>query len=298
LFLNAGGGKFEDTTDFSGAAFSRDGVSQAGMGVDAADIDRNGMADLYVTNFSREYNAYYVNLGNGTFLDKSHPVGLAGDSMDEVGWGTRLVDLDNDGWLDVFVTNGHVDDNVAELTPGMSYAQKPKIWRNEQGRFRLQPPAGDFFEKLHVGRGAAFGDLDNDGRIDVAINHVDSPAAVLRNTSPTDPEFPTPWVRFTLVGSVSNRDAVGAKLTISADEMTEKLVRQVNGGGSYESAHDLRLLVGVGKIRNIAEARLRWPSGRETMLRNLPVGRDYLLIEPLGRQEEQDLVPRCSAGRE
>lgn len=281
LFLGYGDGSFRDQTELSGAALNRDGLAQAGMGVDAGDVDRDGLPDLYVTNFRHEYNALYLNLGSAAFLDKSHGLGVAGDSMDEVGWGTRLVDLDNDGWLDIFVTNGHVDDNIAQLDPNASYAELPKVWRNFGGRFRyVGGSAGSYFKHGHVGRGAAFGDLDNDGRIDIAVNHVDSAPVVLRNTSAADPNNPTPWVRFVLTGRTSSRDAIGARVVLSGEEMPEKMIRQRTSGASYLSAHDPRVLVGVGKVDRIAEATIHWPSGRSTTLLDLRPGQEVRLVEP------------------
>ena len=283
LFFNKGNGSFDDRIYAFGTAVSRDGADQAGMGVDCADYDRDGLPDLYVTNFTREYNALYRNLDGRNFQDMSNATGMARDSMDEVGWGTRLVDLDNDGWLDAFVTNGHVDDNIAKINPKLSYAQPAKVWRNIRGKLTLQEASssGEFFERLHVGRGAAFGDYDNDGRMDIAVNHVDSPASVLRNVTPIDPSFPTPWLRLTLIGRVSNRDAIGARVTVAGVLAEGKtLIEQRTSGASYLSTHDPRLLIGVGKTKQVAALEIRWPSGLTTTLADLAPGKDLLLVEP------------------
>jgi len=282
LFLNRGDGSFRDVTDFSGVAMNRDGLAQAGMGVDCADIDRDGLPDLFVTNFRHEYNALYINLDHGTFMDKSHSAGVAGDSMDEVGWGTRLVDFDNDGWPDIFVTNGHVDDNIAQLDPNASYGELPKVWRNLAGRFRyLGPGVAPYFETTHVGRGAAFGDIDNDGWTDIAVNHVDSPPAVLRNVSPAPASSPTPWIRITLVGRGSNRDAIGARVELAVPNLPGKLLRQRTGGASYLSDHDGRLLVGLGDISLVTELTVRWPSGLHTTLHDVAPGQEITVREDL-----------------
>jgi enediyne biosynthesis protein E4 len=281
LFFGNGDGTFRDNTELSGAGLNRDGLPHAGMGVDTADINRDGLPDLFVTNFRREYNALYLSIGSGTFLDKSHALGVAGDSMDEVGWGTRLVDFDNDGWPDIFVTNGHVDDNIAELDPNATYAELPKIWKNFGGRFRyIAESAGKFFETKHVGRGAAFGDLDNDGRIEIVVNHVDSSPVILHNIARIDADCPTPWIRFSLIGTVSNRDAVGTRVELVGDSLSGKFVEQRKGGGSYLSAHDPRLHCGVGKLREIAETTVHWPSNHSTSLHSLATGQELRLVEP------------------
>lgn len=280
LFINNGRGKFEDLSELSGAAFSREGSPQAGMGVDVADADRDGLPDLFVTNFSREHNAYYTNLGETTFLDKSHYVGLGGDSMNEVGWGTRFVDFDNDGWLDVFVLNGHVDDNVAKLDSHLTYEQPARLWRNTKGKFELvSDEMGGYFADNHVGRGAAFGDLDDDGRIDVAVNHVDRPAAVLRNAS-LPAEGGGRWLRLSLVGKSSHRDAVGATVLVRDRASGQEIMRQRTSGGSYLSSHDPRVHVGVGDWSEV-DVTIRWPSGRQTIIEACPLEANQLVVESL-----------------
>lgn len=281
LYLNEGDGRFIDQTDFSGASLSREGLSQAGMGVDCADIDRDGFPDLFVTNFNREYNSLYLNLDRGGFLDRSHANGVAGDSMEEVGWGTRMVDLDNDGWLDIFVTNGHVDDNIALVSPTVTYAQAAKLWHNEKGTLKFQQtPAGSYFETGHVGRGAAFGDLDNDGRLDIAVNHVDSKASVLRNTTEPPKDFPTPWLRFTVVGRLSNRDAVGTAVQLTGPDIP-KIIEQRTSGGSYLSGHDPRILIGIGPTPVVPQATVRFPAGTQARFENLQPGCELLVVEAI-----------------
>ena len=176
LFLNQGDGTFEDATETSGAAFDEKGQAQSGMGVDAEDVDGDGLPDLFVTNFANEYNTLYQNLGNGLFMDATAFFGLAADSMPWVGWGSALADFDNDGWPDNFVANGHVDDNRrAARAARSSTRSRPSCSRNLTGkRFRLATrDAGPYFDTKHVGRGAAFGDLDDDGDIDIVVNHKD-----------------------------------------------------------------------------------------------------------------------------
>ena len=282
LFLGRAGGAFEDLSLSSGAAHSRAGDAQAGMGIDAGDSDRDGLPDLFVTNFAGEYNTLYLGEGYDTFMDRTASVGLAVDAMPEVGWGTRLTDLDNDGWLDLFVTNGHVDDNIENTDSPYRYAQPAKFWHNERSRFRLAAvnKSGAYFRAPHVGRGAAFGDLDNDGWTDIAVNHIDAPAALLRNATATLAPG-NHWLRLDLVGRRGNRDAVGAVVTVRDPSLGFDLIDQRRGGGSYLSSHDPRLLLGVGAAGTLAEVEVRWPSGAVTRLTDVAVGQTLQLREPL-----------------
>ena len=221
LFLNRGDGTFDDVSEASGAAYDINGAAQSGMGVDAEDIDPpsaehpelDGLPELYVTNFANEYDTLYQNFGKGVFFDNTAFFGIASDTMPFVKWGTALVDLDNDGWPDNFVTNGHVDDNRRLLNQPVDYEQIPLLFRNIEGkRFKLSTKdVGPYFEKGHVGRGAAFGDIDNDGDIDIVVNEKDRHAAVLRNDTPTKNH----WVRLVLQGTRSNRDAIGTRVEVN-----------------------------------------------------------------------------------
>lgn len=276
LFLNNGDGTFEDATEISGAAFDEKGQAQSGMGVDAEDINGDGLPELFVTNFQNEYNTIYQNYGKGTFLDSTPFLGMAADTTPWVSWGTALVDLDNDGWPDNFTTTGHVDDN----REGTDYPEPALLFYNLKGRkFRLATrEAGKYFDEKHVGRGAAFGDIDNDGDIDIVINHKDSPPAVLRNDTPTDNH----WIRLELQGTRSNRDAVGAKIVVDAGGLV--IHRQRKGGVSMESANDPRVTIGVGSAEQIVKLTVRWPSGTVTTLENVKTGEPLKLVEPAGEK--------------
>jgi hypothetical protein len=276
LFLNRGDGTFDDVSEASGAAFDNNGMAQSGMGVDAEDVDGDGLPELYVTNFANEYDTLYMNFGKGVFYDNTAFFGLASDTMPFVKWGTALVDLDNDGWPDNFVTNGHVDDNRRELNQPVDYEQIPLLFRNLEGkRYRLSTKdVGAYFDSTHVGRGAAFGDLDNDGDIDIVVNEKDRPAAVLRNDTPTKNH----WVRFVLQGTRSNRDAVGAKLEVETGQRV--IHRQRKGGVSMESAHDPRVLIGVGSATELPRVTIRWPSGIVTTLEKVKVDQTHTVVEP------------------
>ncbi len=300
LYLNRGDGTFDDATDSSSAAYDVNGQAQSGMGVDAEDVNGDGLPELFVTNFANEYNTLYQNFGNGVFYDNTAFFGLAADSMPWVGWGCALADFDNDGWPDCFVANGHVDNNRKMLDQPVDYEELPLLFRNLKGkRFRLATrDAGTYFDTKHVARGATFGDLDNDGDIDIVINHKDGAPALLRN----DTKSTNHWIRFNLQGTRSNRDAIGTKLQLTtaepslhrvtkreADgkETTEEVMkpertihRQRKSGYSLQGTNDPRVLVGVGPVDVVKKVEIRWPSGIVTRLENLKVDQEYKVVEP------------------
>ena len=199
LFLNRGDGTLEDVSEISGAAYNINGMAQSGMGVDAEDVNGDGLPELFVTNFANEYSTLYQNFGNGIFYDNTPFFGLASDSMPWVKWGCALADFDNDGWPDCFIVNGHVDNNRRDLGQPVDYEEIPLLFRNFGGkRFRLSTrDVGPYFDTKHVGRGAAFGDIDNDGDIDIVVNHKDGAPALLRNDTKTGNH----WIRFALEGN-------------------------------------------------------------------------------------------------
>ncbi len=279
LFLNNGDGTFEDATDFSGAAFDEKGQAQSGMGVDAEDVDGDGLPELFVTNFQNEYNTLYQNFGKGRFMDSTPFFGLAADTTPWVGWGTALVDLDNDGWPDNFVTNGHVDDNRKEIGENIEYQEPPLLFLNLRAKkkFRLATrDAGPYFDTKHVGRGAGFGDLDNDGDMDIVVNHKDGAPAILRNDSKSENH----WIRLELQGTKSNRDAVGTRVEVTVGGRT--IYRQRKGGYSMQCSNDPRLTIGVGPSAEIEKLVIRWPSGAVTTEEHLKTDRAYKKIEPEG----------------
>ncbi len=276
LFINRGDGTFDDLSEISGAAYDINGMAQSGMGVDAEDVDGDGLPELFVTNFSNEYCTLYRNFGKGVFYDNTAFFGLASDSMPWVKWGCSLSDFDNDGWPDCFFTNGHVDDNRKLLGQPVDYEEPPMIFRNVGGkRYKLATrDVGPYFEGRWVGRGAAFGDLDDDGDIDIVINHKDGAPALLRN----DSKNANHWIRFKLRGTKSNRDAIGAKLEIKAGDRT--IYRQRKGGYSMQGTNDPRVLVGLGAVDAVAKVVIRWPSGAVSTLENLKVDQTLDVVEP------------------
>ncbi len=280
-FLNNGDGTFKDVSELCGAAFNDDGDPQSGMGVDAEDLTDDGLPELIRTNFKDETTSVYFNY-DAQFREQSDFIGVAAPSKPFVKWGCGLIDFDNDGYLDMFVTNGHVDDNHHLLGDNTKpYEEPPLLLRNEKAKKspmngRRFVPVGDgagpYFRTGHVGRGSATGDLDDDGRPDLVVNHKDAAPAVLMNR--TDPSGR--WIRLDLQGTKSNRDAVGAKVEVVADGRT--IYRQRKGGGSMESAHDPRLLIGVGPAKTV-KVVVRWPSGLVSTVEKAETNRTIKLRE-------------------
>jgi enediyne biosynthesis protein E4 len=283
LFVNRGNGSFRDISEASGTAYDFLGANQAGMGVDAADVNNDGRFDLFVTNFEAEHNTLYENRGHEIFQDVSRPYGLATDSLPWIGWGTVFADYDFDGWLDLVVTNGHVDDNRHLLGQTAQYHQPPLLWHNRQSRFSVvaAATAGDYFQGKHVGRALAPADLDNDGDLDLIIGHQDAPPALLRNEKLGRDASAQQSLVVRLIGTSGNRDAVGSRLGLQMPDGTIQW-RQVKGGGSYLSASDLRQFFGVpdgGDGPATLPLSIRWPAGQITQIDVQP-GRSYSVWEP------------------
>jgi len=265
-FLNAGGGKFHDVTTECLAGKNRAGQDQAGMGVDATDADGDGLPELYVTNFYLEYNTLYRNLTGSPsepllFEDVAERTGVAAGSKYYVKWGTSLEDLDGDGWPDLFVVNGHVDDNRFEAGEEQPYLQEATVWRNlGGGKYeKLTKGLSSYFHAKHNSRGAAFGDLFNDGQVHIVVSHRDEPISIVKNQSRELRDKPFNWTQVLLVGTRSSRDAVGARIEIHLKDRV--LVRHVRGGRSYLSAHDPRITTGLGDAGAIEKFVVFWPSG-------------------------------------
>ncbi len=284
VFLNRGNGTFEDVSESSGAGYDAHGKTHAGMGVDAEDINGDGRPDLFVTNYWNEPNSLYMNLGDGMFEDRTPGSGMATDSTPWVGWGCTLSDFDNDGWPDCFVTNGHVDNNLELLGYNSPYAHPPLLHRNLEGHgFRLATrDAGTYFDEAHVGRGVAIGDLDNDGDIDIVVNHKDGVPALLRNDTKTSHH----WVRLHLIGTIGNRDAIGARVEVELAGRT--IARQRKGGSSLESAHDPRLLIGIGIESQAQKVSVHWPSGHVSVAEQLAADKSYRVVEPRDKVSGSD----------
>jgi predicted nucleotidyltransferase len=257
LFHNKQDGTFEEIGLISGASVNLAGFAQAGMGIAAGDYDNDGLVDLYVTHFSEDTNTLYRNLGGMFFADVTAASGAAIGSRPHIGWGTGLVDLDNDGWLDLFVVNGHVYPRVDDLAEGSKYLQRKEIYRNlGNGRFEevTAELGGDLLD-VHASRGAAFGDFDDDGDIDVLVTNMNSLPSLYRN----EYAGPNTWIGFKLEGTTSNRAAIGARVEIETGGRT--MVREVRSGASFLSHNDLRLHFGLGEAETVDTVRVRWPNG-------------------------------------
>jgi hypothetical protein len=240
------------------------------MGADAADADGDGDLDLWVSNYDGETNELYRNDGGMTFTPVGMSVGLGAASRPFVGWGTGLLDFDNDGRADVFVANGHLMHHL----PGVTLPQPPLLFRQEDGRFLpAGPGAGEYFAGTHPARGCAFGDLDGDGDVDVVVVHQNRNVVLLRNDSAPAGHA----LRLRLEGQASNRTAVGAVVDAVVGGRT--LTRAVRGGGSYLSQSDYGLIIGLGTATAADRVEVRWPSGRVDRHDRLPSGRDWWLRE-------------------
>jgi enediyne biosynthesis protein E4 len=270
LYRNLGGFRFEETAQVAGVAANAEGGYQAGMGVASGDLDGDGRLDLAVTNFYGESTTFFRNLGKGAFADQTAQVGLAGPTRHLLGFGIAFLDVDNDGRLDLLTANGHVND----YRPSTPYTMPIQLMRGGvDGRLRdVSKLAGPPFEPLHLGRGLATGDLDNDGRVDALVVVQNEPLVFLHNQS-----RPGHFVTLALHGGVSNRDGVGAAVVVVAGSARRSAQRI--GGGSYLSAGDPRLHFGLGDARRIDSLDVRWPSGRVDRYRDLPADTGYLLRE-------------------
>jgi tetratricopeptide (TPR) repeat protein len=253
LFRNLGGLRFEEVGVTAGVAYDAGGRATASMGVVAEDLDGDGQIDVFHTNFINEGSTLLANLGGGRFLDATARSGLAAASRPVTGFGTAAIDVDNDGLLDLFAANGHVDDRPWIDHP---MAQLPHLYRAlAPGHFTMAaPPAAPYFTRAAVGRGAAAGDLNNDGRVDLVVVHRDQPVAVLQNQTEGGN-----WVGLRLIGGRSCKTAVGARVTCRTGKHTH--VRWVTSGTSYLAAGDPRLWFGLGSARTIDRLEVRWPSG-------------------------------------
>jgi hypothetical protein len=267
---------FVEKAVLSGCGLDAQSIELAGMGIDAGDVDGSGKPSLFVTNFQSRPNMLYLNRGNLRFEEASYASGLAAPSLSRLKFGTVLIDADLDGNLDIAVANGHVQrDN--ELMSGNPTAQEAQLFLGDgRGRFRdVSGQAGAYFTERYVGRGLAWADYDNDGRPDLAFTHVAGPVALLHNETETTNN----WLELELIGDgkKSNRNAIGARVEIVCGG--KRQVRFINGGGSYLSASDRRVLAGLGSADRADQVAVTWPSGRKQMFTNLAAGQWYRLRE-------------------
>jgi hypothetical protein len=283
LFVNRGDGTFVERGLLSGLAVSGDGREQASMGVDAADYDNDGLPDVFCTHFAGDYSTLYRNQGNLAFEDVTAAAGLHYPASPLVSWGTRLVDLNQDGWKDIFHANGHVYPSFeARPNDRETYRQPQTLYLNlGNGRFQdASAAAGADLQKPGVGRGAAFADLDNDGDIDVAIAQMNGSPLLLRN----DQTGAGHWAMFRTVGRKSNRDGIGARITVSAGGLRQ--VWEIKRTVGIYSCSDPRAHFGMGAATRIERVQVRWPSGRTQEFRDVTVDRHFVIDEDGGLSED------------
>jgi hypothetical protein len=281
LYLNKGDGTFDDISYASGFALNENGRETATMGIAVGDYLNNGMVDLFNSTFSDDYDPFYRNDGDANFTDISYQLKIAEPTVPFLGWGTAFFDYDNDGWKDLIAANGHVYPIVDKEPWGTSFAQRPLLFHNIGGQqFELMPAVeGTGLGKTYVGRGLAVGDLFNDGKLDVVINVMDGPPALLRNVSPDKHH----WIGFRLVGGPkSPRDAVGATVYLTANKMRQR--GDVISGGSYASTSDPRLHFGLGDATTIDDIEVHWPSGAKEHFPAPQIDRIVTLKEGQGKK--------------
>ena len=260
LYHNNGNGTFEDLSFESGYAVNGQGRPTATMGIAVGDYLNNGKLDIADTDFSDDYDVLYRNDGPLSYSDVSYSSGIAAQTIPFLGWGDGFIDFDNDGWKDLFIANGHVYPQVDKHDWGTSFAQRPLLFRNiKNGKFSLMPAVeGGGLALVLKARGAAFGDLFNDGKIDVVINNLDGPPTLLRNISPDHNH----WVEFRLIGGPGEpRDAIGASVFLTAGGITQR--GDVLSGGSFASSNDPRVHFGLGNSTRIDRLELSWPGGHK-----------------------------------
>ena len=274
LYHNNGNGTFTETGLLAGVGYNEDGKTFAGMGTDFSDYDNDGRPDIVVTDLSNERYMLFRNNGDGTFRDVTNQSGLGGATLSFAGWSTRFFDYDNDGWKDLFVAQSHVMDTIEKTSPNLRYLQPPLLLRNESGRFVRVAP-GEAFQISWAGRGAAFGDIDSDGDIDVVVSNAGQKAYVLRNDGGNRGN----WIRIETIGKKSNRDGIGSRVkVVGTSGLTQYFT--INTAVGYLSASDKRLVAGLGADSTAKLVEIRWPSGIIQKFENVKAGQTLKAMEP------------------
>ncbi|MGA7633690.1 MAG: CRTAC1 family protein [Terriglobales bacterium] len=264
LYHNKGNGTFEEVGLSSGVAVDGEGHTYAGMGVDFADYNNDGLPDLVVTDLASQMYALYRNNGEGTFTYDSYPSGVGRMTMSHSGWGVRFLDYDNDGWKDLLITQGHDLDTIQLTVPNLRYRENMLLARNTGNGFvDVSADAGSIFQKAWVGRGLAIGDIDNDGRLDAVVTGNDGAFYVLHNSTETKNH----WLTLELVGHKSNRDAIGAEVKLITPKGLQ--MATVTTAGSYLSSSDKRVHFGLGTQIVVEMIEIRWPSGIRQTIKNV-----------------------------
>jgi hypothetical protein len=279
LFMNRGDGRFDEVGLRADVAYSSDGRARSGMGVDSADFDQDGWMDLFVSNIDEEIFSLYQNSHDGSFDDEAMHLGVGMATRWMSGWGMKFIDYDNDGDLDLFLANGFPDDLVEEFSSQVKYHEPLLLFHNTGGKFEnVSERSGPVFSKSFSARGLAVGDFNNDGGIDVLVAVNDGAPILLRNNIGKENH----WLGVQLVGTKSNRDAIGARITYKAGDL--KRTRTKVGGGSFMSSHDPRMLLGFGKQKKLDWIEVQWPQpgGGVERFTNVPADRYITIVEGSG----------------
>ena len=280
LYINKGNGTFDDSSYYSGFALNQDARETASMGLAVGDYRNNGRLDIYTTTFSDDYKTLYRNDGDANFVDITPEMGMAEPTYPFLSWGTEFFDYDNDGWKDLMFVAGHVYPQVDQHNWGTSWAERPLLFHNANHgqRFELMPAVlGTGLSDVLPARGAAFGDLFNDGKIDVVINCIDHTPVLLRNVSNNTNH----WVGLKLIGGAkSPRDAIGSTVYLTAGGLRQR--GDVMSGGSFESSNDFRLHFGIGQATTVDRVEIRWPDGAKESYQLPGVDRYYAIEEGKG----------------
>jgi enediyne biosynthesis protein E4 len=279
LFHNVDGKKFEEVGSLAGVAYGSNGAALSGMGSDFRDVNNDGLPDIWHTAVEFETFPLYENCGHGDFADLTVNSGLARLTSQMSGWGNGIVDFDNDGWKDLFVARSNVLDNINRLVPERQYPERNSVFRNlGNGKFEdASSGAGPDFAKEAPHRGVAFGDLDNDGRVDAVVTVLNGAAKLFHNVSDSGNH----WILLKLVGSKSNRMGIGAQVRITTEDGRSQW-NEVTTAVGYASSSDRRVHFGLGSNRRIKEIEIRWPSGVKQLLHDADVDRVMTIKEPLG----------------
>jgi len=293
LYLNQKDGTFKDVAIENGAALSAEAKPQAGMGVSIGDYNRDGNFDIVKTNFAGDTDSLYTNLGDGVFEDRTYPSGL-GVNTRLLGWGVGFFDMDNDGWLDILMSNGHVYPEVDKSKADLKYAEHKYLYRNlRNGRFEeVTSQGGPGIVESAPARGCAFGDYDNDGDMDIAVNCVNAIPQLLR----CDSTLNRNWIKIRLVGVKSNRTGIGTRVIVTAKTLpdAEKPLVQMDelrSGGSYYSQNDMRIHFGLEQATKVDSVEIHWLSGRVDQVKDLDVNRLYVIQEGGKILKAEELKP-------
>ena len=257
---------------FAGVALSEEGRAYSGMGANLGDFDNDGYLDIVITNFQDQTNSLYHNAQSGFFNEVSFAKGIGERSLPYLAWGVDFVDFNNDGWLDLFVANGHLDDNVAEIDPIGTYAQPNQLFLSNRG-LNFVESVDAAIANQKVSRGTAFGDIDNDGDVDIVVSNLKDTPTVLRN----DRDNTSRWLTIKLVGTHCNRDAIGARVTVVSGDSTQ--IREVKSGSGYLSQNDLRLHFGLGDAARVDKLTVRWLCGKVQTLQGVETNQVLVISE-------------------